>query len=509
MDRIAVYCRLSKEDVAERNESESIQNQKNLLTAYAEKMNYEIYNIYVDDGISAAYSGAENERPAFLQMIADAERGKFNIVLCKSQSRFSRNAEVVEKYIHGLFVEKGIRFIGLVDNADSAVKGNKKARQINSLINEWYLEDLSENVKSVLKNKMQRGEYIGSFAPYGYKKDARNRNRLIINEETADVVRMIFDWSIHGFGAVKICRMLNDMNIPNPRKQQEKDGLRTVKMYSENDSGKWSASTINDILHNIEYTGCIAQHKTEKVSYKHKKIHKVGTGEWIIAENTHEAIISKSDFEQVQINMGKKRKADGTGKVHLLSGLVYCGQCGSCMQKNYNRRYLYLRCREKYTVTESECRTPNIRLDFILDSMNYEFIRNTIIEFVKENKSVFGGDNIRKITLEKRITELKSEYRKYDTAKRNLYVDKCGGIITESEYLRYKSEFEDKNEVIENNIKSVEKELRDISDNAQSVQNILDSTNIEKAVINSLIEKIIFGKCIADNKTELRFIWNI
>lgn len=161
--RAAIYCRLSKEDTEKHGESESIQNQKAMLAAYAEERNWEIWDIYSDED----FSGIDRERPAFRRLLKDAAAGQFEIILVKTQSRFTRDMELVEKYIHGLFPLWGIRFVAVVDNADTENRGNKKARQINGLINEWYLEDLSENIRAVLDSKRKRGQYIGSFIPNG------------------------------------------------------------------------------------------------------------------------------------------------------------------------------------------------------------------------------------------------------------------------------------------------------------------------------------------------------
>ena len=180
--RVAIYCRLSEEDrnkQSETDDSNSIQNQKSMLLQYSLEHGWEVYNIYSDDD----YTGSDRRRPEFNRLLEDAKNRKFDIVLCKTQSRFTRELELVEKYIHGLFPIWGIRFISIVDNADTANKGNKKSRQINGLVNEWYLEDMSENIKSVLTDRRKNGHHIGAFALYGYKKDPDVKGHLIIDEE--------------------------------------------------------------------------------------------------------------------------------------------------------------------------------------------------------------------------------------------------------------------------------------------------------------------------------------
>ena len=189
--KVAIYCRLSEEDRNKQHEtddSNSIQNQKSMLIQYVLEQGWEVYNIYSDDD----YTGSDRRRPEFNKLLNDAEHRKFDIILCKTQSRFTRELELVEKYIHGLFPIWGIRFISIVDNADTANKGNKKSRQINGLVNEWYLEDMSENIRSVLTARRKNGFHIGAFALYGYKKDPEQKGHLIIDEEASAVVKEDF-----------------------------------------------------------------------------------------------------------------------------------------------------------------------------------------------------------------------------------------------------------------------------------------------------------------------------
>ena len=223
--KAAIYCRLSEEDRNKQcatDDSNSIQNQKAMLLQYAAEMGWEIYRIYSDDD----YTGSDRRRPEFVRLLTDAEQRKFDIVLCKTQSRFTRELELVEKYIHGLFPIWGIRFVSIVDNADTANKGNKKSRQINGLVNEWYLEDMSENIRSVLTNRRENGFHIGAFALYGYKKDPEQKGHLIIDEEAAAVVREVFTLFASGMGKTAIARLLNDRGIPNPTEYKRLHGLR-------------------------------------------------------------------------------------------------------------------------------------------------------------------------------------------------------------------------------------------------------------------------------------------
>jgi len=195
----ALYVRLSQEDrnkLSREDESESIINQQNILTDYCKRNSFEIYDIYKDED----FSGSDRERPEFNRMISDAREKRFNTIICKTQSRFARDMELIEKYVNGLFPIWGIRFISVVDNGDTMNIANRKTRQIFVLTDQWYLEDLSENIRATLSNKRRQGLWVGAFAPFGYVKDPKNRNHLIIDEEAANTVRYIFRLYLNGMG---------------------------------------------------------------------------------------------------------------------------------------------------------------------------------------------------------------------------------------------------------------------------------------------------------------------
>ena len=523
-NRTAIYVRLSKEDLnSGERESESIQNQKSMLIDYAARNRWAVYNIYCDEDYSGAYSGAENTRPEFNKMIDDAKNGKFDIILCKSQSRFSRNMEVIEQYIHGRFTEWGIRFVSLIDNADTEVKGNKKARQINSLINEWYLEDLSENIKAVFRDKMKRGEYLASFPPYGYSKNPDNKNQLVVNPKTASVVKQIFEWHSEGYGAAKISRMLNDREIPNPRKQQEIDGLRKTYFYSPDEKGIWSTTTIGDILNNRVYCGDVVQHTKEKVSYKSKISRKIAPENQIIIPDMHEPIISREMFEETQRRLSKRRNATGTGKVHILSGKVFCHFCGKPMQKNHSKSTRgdinYLRCRDKYAyATKEKCPTPNIRIDTVLQAIQMELIekfKNITIdeldyEQVIENLMKKNND----VTLRQaEILEMTKEAEKLEKSLEHLYSDRLNEIISLEQYISYNKSYNEKLSSLKQKISEIEKELSEQSEPdsgviKDAVREFLETKFIDRKIIDNLVDRIEFGEINPETgRPTLKIFW--
>lgn len=306
-EKAAIYCRLSEEDSNKTyhyEESESIQNQKLLLIDYAEKHNYEIYNIYVDEN----YSGLNKKRPAFCEMLQYAQKRAFDIVLCKTQSRFTRDIEVFEKYVHELFPLWGIRFISVIDNVDTNQKGNKKARQINALVNEWYCEDLSENIKTVLRRKMAEGQFVGAFACYGYQKSVKDRHKLVIDEQAAEVVKQIFDLCLKGYSCRKIADNLTEKGIMTPTTYKKTKGIAfqnpNVKQC-QNDT-KWSYNTVKKILRNECYIGNLVQGKEQKINYKQKKRVLLPRKYCVVVEQSHKPIIEKSKFYEVQKILDKR-----------------------------------------------------------------------------------------------------------------------------------------------------------------------------------------------------------
>ncbi len=296
---VALYCRLSveeKEAAAQGLESESIQNQKLLLMEYAKRQQWEIYDIYCDED----FSGLTENRPDFLRMLQDAKAGHFKMILCKSQSRFTRNMDVAEKYFHHEFVRWGIRFVSIVDHVDTAVKENKKERQILGLVNEWYCEEISENIRMVFRKKMEAGQFLGNFAPYGYKKNPLNKHCLIPDENTAWVVQEIFHLYIErGYSYKKIAEVLTEKQIPTPWRNKvaygEDLGRKNVKYPNI-----WAQTTIRRILHNRVYIGDMVQGREQKISFKEKAVHSLPKEQWIIVRNTHEPIISEEVFIKTQ-----------------------------------------------------------------------------------------------------------------------------------------------------------------------------------------------------------------
>ena len=327
----AIYCRLSREDREKTGESESIHNQRELLRAYAAHQGWRVVREYVDED----YSGADSQRPAFLQMIEDARLGRVDLILCKSQSRFTRDLELVERYLHGLFPRWGVRFVAVADQVDTARQGGRKARQISGLVNQWYLEDLSDSIRAVLAHKQASGQFIGSTAPYGYEKCPGQKGRLQVCRQQAPVVLQMYRWAAEGWGKAKIAAALTRRGIPAPA-----------------GGPVWNEATVGRILHSEVYLGAVVQGKRRRASYKEKKLLSVPREQWQRVPGRHPAIVPQELLDQVQQQMRGRTRSGGAGKRHPLAGKAVCGLCGAPLAKRRSggHDYLFCRCRKGVSV---------------------------------------------------------------------------------------------------------------------------------------------------------------
>ncbi len=502
--KCALYCRLSREDDEKEQESESIQNQKSLLTYYADQQNWHIYRIYCDED----FSGIDRSRPGFLSMIEDAQQHKFDIVLCKSQSRFTRDMELVEKYIHNLFPIWGIRFVTIVDHVDTWAKGTKKSRQINGLINEWYLEDLSDNIKTVLNDKRRKGEYIGGFPTYGYQKDPQNHNHLVVDPEAAQIVRQIYLWYLQGYGKQKIADLLNQNGIPNPTVYKQNKGQHYVNGMMKIPSSLWNRTTIGRILKNEMYVGTMVQGRQVKPSYKSKKIISVSQEHWFRVEHTHEAIIDDDIFQRVQKQMEQKRRSDGSGISHPLAGKVFCMSCGRAMNKVSNwrneKQYSYLRCPQPNFCdgNHSICFTSLLQ-------MLLEKIQQYLVLYYTPDRNVFEKSAAKETLIcEQKIRSLQAQREKYVHAIQALYLDKTEGIITQDQFVHFNREFLNEKQILEDQIKTLIKRIED-PPKVQQTKKDINLTSIASQLLPFVINRIEIGKKDNHIKTQkVHIFWN-
>ena len=433
-------------------------------------------------------------------MIQAAKQKKFQIILCKSQSRFTRDMELVEKYIHGLFPIWGIRFIAVADNADTEVKGNKKARQINGLVNEWYLEDLSENVRMVFDLKRREGKYIGGFPIYGYRKDPADKNHIIPDPEAAEVVRQIYRWSMEGHGRQNIAYLLNQQGIPNPTRYKAERGW-TCNHPIKNDFGLWNKVTVGRILTNEMYTGVMIQGRRRKVSYKSKVIIDTPEDQWYRVEGTHEAIIDRATFDAVQRGLKLRTKTDGSGEAHLLSGLVKCADCGSTMSKCSNGKRAYLRCKLYADSGKQKlCTRHSVRLDQLIDLVSDRIRYYVQTYYELDAADIQPQKDTRREALEQERKYIVAQLEKRSQALKTLYLDKVAGIIGEGQFVELNQSFLDDKSRLEQRLGRINEELENReqpqqqADLMEKARKLLRLEAVPRELVIGLIDCIEIGE---------------
>lgn len=327
------YLRLSRED-GDKLESDSIRNQRELIQDYHRKHpEIQVVEEYVDDG----YSGTNFDRPAFSQMLEDAKKKKINCIIVKDLSRLGRNYIETGRYLEKIFPFMGIRFISINDHYDSADEDRDNDHIIipfKNLINDAYCRDISIKIRSQLDVKRAHGKFIGSFAGYGYLKDPADKNHLIIDEYAAEIVKLVFNLKMDGMSSQHIAQRLDEMGVLPPMEYKRMCGMNFNSGFRAGADECWSAVSVNRILKNELYTGMMVQGKRKKINYKVKQSRDIAADDWVRVEGTHEAIIPKEMFEQVQGLLElDTRTAPEQDRVYLFSGFVRCGDCEQNMVK--------------------------------------------------------------------------------------------------------------------------------------------------------------------------------
>ena len=515
--KAAIYCRLSEEDrnkQFETDDSNSIQNQKAMLLQYAMEHGWEVYNLYSDDD----YTGSDRRRPEFNRLLEDAKAHRFDIVLCKTQSRFTRELELVEKYIHGLFPIWGIRFVSIVDNADTANKGNKKSRQINGLVNEWYLEDMSENIRSVLTNRRQNGFHIGAFALYGYQKDPDQKGHLIIDEEAAAVVREVFTLFSQGYGKTAIARMLNDRGIPNPTEYKRLHGLR-YQQPKRKKSTLWKYFAISDMLTNEIYIGNMVQGKYGSVSYKTKQNKPRPQSEWYRVEGTHKAIIDRPLWNRVQSMIAERAKPFDCGTVGLFARKAICANCGYTMRSSKNRGRHYLQCSNRH-VAKDACIGSFISVEklerMVIDELNR--LAAAYLDKDELERSIEFCENLQ--GQKRQLLDTLSAYEKriaeYTKGLRDLYMDKVKGLLNDSDFSALSKEFSSEKSRLERVLLDGQRQLAEledriaVGDNRKAlVERYVNLEHLTREIVEILIDHITVGKRIPGTRdVPIEIHWN-
>ena len=460
---VAIYIRLSRED-GDKEESDSVGNQRKLLTEYvAKKEDFILYDIYVDDG----YSGTNFNRPSFQRMIADIEDGKVNCVVVKDLSRFGRDYIDTGRYLERYFPELGVRFISVTDSVDSMKQAYDMLLPIKNIFNEQYARDISKKIQATVKSKQKAGEFIGAFTSYGYKKSPVNKNKLVIDDYAADVVRRIFSLYIQGYGKQRIAKLLNAEGILCPAEYKKVNGENYKNCNRLESTTYWSYSTINSILHREMYVGNMVQGtKHQRMRSKQKKMPKE---DWIIVENTHEPIIDKETWEKAQSLLKKRtRELDLETNKNIFAGFVKCGDCGRAMTKNMWRRADGSKTYSLYCGTykrngKQYC-TPHTLPMAVLEDIVLGDLK-AIVDSVDNLKELvqsqsFTASKVKRIA-DTELGKIKAELERVKRLKKSIYEDYREELISKEEFLSYREDYLKKEELYSKQIEALEEKKKD------------------------------------------------
>ena len=494
-----IYVRLSRDDDEKFNgKSESIQNQINYLTKYVVENQWNLINIYQDDG----YSGTNFDRPGFKQLIRDIEDKKINLVVTKDLSRLGRDYIETGNYLEKYFPKQNVRYIAVNDGIDTfSDSSNNDMSPFKSVINDMYAKDISKKVRSVIDNKRINGDFIGSFAPYGYIKDPHNKNKLIIDEDTSYIVRRIYEMYLQGHGYSYIANTLNLDGVPSPAAYKEsKANYKNPKSIYK----LWTHETIKKILSNPTYKGNVTQRKYTKVNYKIKQLVAVPKSKWITVCNTHPPLIDSTAFDAVQNIIGKNAAAEYTEKKysHLLSGILFCGDCGSRMT------FFKAANGNMYVICSKYKRFPKLGA-CTRHSMPEKAIEACVLENLKAiakkalniselteaaQKGAMKGKNISS-QLEKKQIESKLESIKRTI--RSLYDDKVKDIIAEEDFINLSRDYNRERVQLTTRLnKIIAKGKEQIQQNCEPdnltelVNKIAGFETPDKKVLSNLIDRI-------------------
>ena len=501
----ALYPRLSHEDELA-GESNSISNQKRILETYARQNGFSNLKWYTDDG----YSGANFQRPGFQAMLADIEAGKVGTVIVKDMSRLGRNYLQVGMYTEMIFPQKNVRFIAINDGVDSA-QGENDFAPLRNIFNEWLVRDTSKKIKAVKRSKGMSGKPITSKPVYGYLMD--EEENFIIDEEAAPVVRQIYSLCLAGNGPTKIARMLTEQQIPTPwTLEYRRTG--STRRYHPGYECKWATNTVVHLLENREYTGCLVNFKTEKVSYKLKHSVENPPEKQAVFENHHEPIIDRETWERVQELRKQRKRPNRYDEVGLFSGILFCADCGSVM---YQQRYQTDKRKQdcyicgSYKKRTADCTAHFIRTELLTAGVT-ENLRK-ITSYAAKHEARFmkllveqnedGGrrrNAARKKELEtaqKRISELSAIFKR-------LYEDSVTGRISDERFSELSADYEAEQKELKERAAGLQAELsksQEAAENAEKFMKVVRRhTSFEEltpTLLREFVEKIVIHESVA------------
>lgn len=519
----AVYARLSVENCRDK-ESDSIDNQIYLIKQYIGERPYlKLCSVFFDNG----ETGVNFNRPGFTAMMDEVRAGKINCIVVKDLSRFGRNYIETGEYLEKIFPFMGIRFISIndgLDNEDANSNTDALIISLKNLINDVYAKDISQKIISSLRTKQLNGEYIGGLPPFGYKKSEEDYHRLVIDEETAPVVRDIFKWKAEGVGDTVIARRLNEMGVPSPMKRRvdkkEVDKTGNCRLFL------WRDRTIRLITTNPMYIGHMTQGRTKQALCENMPIKEQPKSEWIIVENTHEPIVDTVTFEKAQEARARNTNAfyrdydkskHMSGENHLFKGLLVCAECGSRLirlKTHANPDSYSFVCPVKRKNLGTGCTSKYVGEAFLYDGV-LKAIKgqietaadmSAVIERMNRQRSAVSPEN----ELAKRMADLQKELKRLTNLKAALYETYADKLLTESEYIYSKQRYGKQIDEVKQRLERLQEEsvMRDETLTPknkwlQALKRFTDHDELSREMIHTLIDHVIVS-----GNNEFHIIWN-
>ena len=499
----ALYCRLSVDD-GEEGDSNSIVNQKKMLGDYAQSHGYLNPKFYTDDG----FSGTNFNRPGFQELIRDVDAGRVGTIIVKDMSRLGRDYLKVGYYSEVYFGEAGVHFIAVNDNVDNTIENDSDFTPFRNIMNEWYAKDTSKKVRAVIRAKGMSGKSTCNCPPYGYIKD-ENGNWLV-EKEAAEIVKKIYRLCIEGYGPMQISKKLNAQKAISPVVWKNKVGWK-YKLEKVDHPELWTVSAIRRILSNPIYLGNTVNFRTKKKSYKSHSVVYLPKDEWVIFEDTHEAIIDRDTFDTVQkLREGVRRRVSIDGEMSIFSGLLYCADCGAKMYLNRHRgsEKDAFNCASYRKEKERTCTSHYITLHAIEDIVLYDLQRvlgmakGQETEFVsmlqEKNKKMTKSDLSEKA---KECDEAEKRIAVLDRIIQNLYEDKVSGTLSEERFIKLSKNYEseqaeltDKVKFLKEELMAVQKETADINKFMRLIKRYTEITELNAEIVRTFIDKIYVHK---------------
>lgn len=492
---VALYIRLSKEDENE-GPSGSVTNQQSLLHAFVREHRLDVYDTYIDDG----WSGTSFDRPGFQRMLRDIEAGKVNMVITKDLSRLGRDYIMTGHYMERYFPEKRVRYISLLDGVDTGIESSANdITPFRAIMNDMYAKDISKKIKSVKHDKQRKGEFIGGKPMYGYRMHPSEKNRIVIDEDAAPVVRRIFAMALAGTSCRQIAVRLNEEGVLSPAAYA---GL-TLSCHGPY-SGQWSSERITAMLKNETYIGNMVQGRTARISYKTKKCLRRQSQQWVVVEHTHEPLIDPETFRKVQLMVNSRRNTRSRTYDFLLKGLIFCHECGYPLAV-MNRRNaagedrLFFVCRTYQRFTKAGVCSCH--------SIKEQTVTEAVIERTREVcEAYLNPERLRPIAaaavaasgrVDGREEELSALHARIDSMTAHLdrmYMDRLNGLLADVDFERLYRRIKAERTALEEKLRELEAQKKNpvpIEDRARElVQQFLHCAFTSRELLVSLIERI-------------------